>query len=91
MPSKPFHVCATAVLLGLATTATAAEPIGVNYVAATDRIHTAGQPTAETLAGLAAQGFELVVNLAPPIRTVTKPPWSSVMSVAWPSALTFEG
>jgi len=66
MPSKPFQVCATAVLLAFAAGAWAAESIGVNYVAATERIHTAGQPTAETLAGLAAQGFELVVNLAPP-------------------------
>ena len=55
-------------LLAFATGAWTAEPIGVNYVAATERIHTAGQPTAETLAGLAAQGFELVVNLAPPIN-----------------------
>ncbi len=40
--------------------------IGVNYVAATERLHTAGQPNAATLATLGEQGFELVVNLAPP-------------------------
>jgi protein tyrosine phosphatase (PTP) superfamily phosphohydrolase (DUF442 family) len=40
--------------------------IGANYVAATERLHTAGQPSAETLASLAEQGFELVINLAPP-------------------------
>jgi protein tyrosine phosphatase (PTP) superfamily phosphohydrolase (DUF442 family) len=40
--------------------------IGANYVAATERLHTAGQPDAATLATLAEQGFELVVNLAPP-------------------------
>jgi protein tyrosine phosphatase (PTP) superfamily phosphohydrolase (DUF442 family) len=40
--------------------------IGANYVAATDRLHTAGQPDAATLSTLAEQGFELVVNLAPP-------------------------
>jgi protein tyrosine phosphatase (PTP) superfamily phosphohydrolase (DUF442 family) len=40
--------------------------IGVNYIAATERLHTAGQPDAATLAKLGAQGFELVVNLAPP-------------------------
>jgi protein tyrosine phosphatase (PTP) superfamily phosphohydrolase (DUF442 family) len=40
--------------------------IGVNYVTATERLHTAGQPDAATLATLAEQGFELVVNLAPP-------------------------
>jgi protein tyrosine phosphatase (PTP) superfamily phosphohydrolase (DUF442 family) len=46
--------------------ATAAKPLGVNYVAATERLHTAGQPDAATLGTLAEQGFELVVNLAPP-------------------------
>jgi protein tyrosine phosphatase (PTP) superfamily phosphohydrolase (DUF442 family) len=35
-------------------------------VAATERLHTAGQPTAATLATLGERGFELVVNLAPP-------------------------
>lgn len=66
MPSKPIHTFATAALLALATRTFAAEPIGVNYVAATERLHTSDQPTAETLAGLAEQGFGLVVNLAPP-------------------------
>lgn len=40
--------------------------IGANYVAATERLHTAGQPSAATLASLGEQGFQLVVNLAPP-------------------------
>jgi uncharacterized protein (TIGR01244 family) len=44
----------------------AAAPLAVNYVAATERLHTAGQPNAATLATLAEQGFELVINLAPP-------------------------
>ena len=44
----------------------AGKPLAVNYVAATERLHTAGQPDAATLAALAEQGFELVVNLAPP-------------------------
>lgn len=46
--------------------APAAKPIAANYVAATERLHTAGQPDAATLATLGDQGFELVVNLAPP-------------------------
>ena len=46
--------------------AAAAKPIAVNYVAATERLHTAGQPDAAALGTLAEQGFELVVNLAPP-------------------------
>jgi protein tyrosine phosphatase (PTP) superfamily phosphohydrolase (DUF442 family) len=45
---------------------TAAKPLAVNYVAATERLHTAGQPDAATLATLGEQGFELVINLAPP-------------------------
>jgi protein tyrosine phosphatase (PTP) superfamily phosphohydrolase (DUF442 family) len=40
--------------------------MGANYVAATERLHTAGQPSAAALATLADQGFEVVVNLAPP-------------------------
>lgn len=41
-------------------------PLAANYVAATERLHTAGQPTADTLGTLGAKGFQLVVNLAPP-------------------------
>lgn len=37
-----------------------------NLVQATARIHTSGQPPAESLQGLKAQGFEAVVYLAPP-------------------------
>jgi protein tyrosine phosphatase (PTP) superfamily phosphohydrolase (DUF442 family) len=40
--------------------------MGANYVVATERLHTSGQPNAAALATLAGQGFELVVNLAPP-------------------------
>jgi protein tyrosine phosphatase (PTP) superfamily phosphohydrolase (DUF442 family) len=40
--------------------------MGANYVAATERLHTAGQPSAAALGTLSEQGFELVVNLAPP-------------------------
>lgn len=40
--------------------------MGANYVAATERLHTAGQPSAAALATLAELGFDLVVNLAPP-------------------------
>jgi protein tyrosine phosphatase (PTP) superfamily phosphohydrolase (DUF442 family) len=49
-----------------AQTATPDATIGANYVAATERLHTAGQPSAATLASLGEQGFQLVVNLAPP-------------------------
>ena len=67
----PTRLAAIVVLLPLATTACgqAAKPdasIGANYVVATERLHTAGQPNAATLAALSEQGFELVVNLAPP-------------------------
>jgi protein tyrosine phosphatase (PTP) superfamily phosphohydrolase (DUF442 family) len=72
----PMHaplarLCISTLPLALAAMAYGQTPdtgdaIGVNYVAATQRLHTAGQPTAATLATLSEQGFELVVNLAPP-------------------------
>ena len=40
--------------------------MGANYVAATERLHTSGQPDAAALGTLGEQGFQLVVNLAPP-------------------------
>jgi uncharacterized protein (TIGR01244 family) len=65
------RLCTLALPVSLAATAFGqaagtGNGIGVNYVAATERLHTAGQPDAATLATLAEQGFELVVNLAPP-------------------------
>jgi len=65
------RLCTVALPLSMAATvsgqtADSGGAIGVNYVAASERIHTAGQPNAATLATLAEQGFELVVNLAPP-------------------------
>jgi uncharacterized protein (TIGR01244 family) len=71
MDLRTTRLCSLTLLLTLAATAcgqapTAGTPIGVNYVAATERLHTAGQPDAATLATLGEQGFELVVNLAPP-------------------------
>jgi protein tyrosine phosphatase (PTP) superfamily phosphohydrolase (DUF442 family) len=64
------RLCTLALSLSMAATAfgqaAAAGAIAINYVAATERLHTAGQPDAATLATLAEQGFELVVNLAPP-------------------------
>ena len=61
-----FALAASLCSAGLGHAQTAAKPIGVNYVAATERLHTAGQPDAATLATLGEQGFELVINLAPP-------------------------
>jgi protein tyrosine phosphatase (PTP) superfamily phosphohydrolase (DUF442 family) len=63
------RLCVIAATLTTAATAcgqSTGGPIGANYVAATERLHTAGQPSAETLASLAEHGFELVINLAPP-------------------------
>ena len=42
------------------------EPLAVNYVVASDRLHTAGQPDDEQLSTVADRGFDLVINLAPP-------------------------
>jgi protein tyrosine phosphatase (PTP) superfamily phosphohydrolase (DUF442 family) len=56
-------------LLAIAAAAAHAqsEPSRVpNWVEISPRLVTSGQPSAEALAGLAAQGFEAVVYLAPP-------------------------
>jgi uncharacterized protein (TIGR01244 family) len=42
------------------------DELAVNHIVIHDRLHTAGQPPAEQLSGLADRGFEMVVNLAPP-------------------------
>ena len=42
------------------------DAFAVNYVVATQRLHTAGQPPSEQLATVAERGFDLVINLAPP-------------------------
>jgi len=44
----------------------ASDSLAVNHVVIGERIHTAGQPSAEALGSLADYGFGLVVNLAPP-------------------------
>ena len=74
MKSASLSFSSITVLLALSAAAcgqpqssgAAGKPLAVNYVAATERLHTAGQPDAATLATLGEQGFELVVNLAPP-------------------------
>lgn len=38
----------------------------LNYVVASDRLHTSGQPDSEQLLALPDQGFDLVINLATP-------------------------
>ena len=42
------------------------QELAVNFVAASDRLHTAGQPDAARLSSLAGMGYGLVINLAPP-------------------------
>ena len=44
-----------------------------NFLALGDRIGTAGQPTAEQFAAVAAAGFEVVINLALPTSTYALP------------------
>lgn len=68
MNARPIPRCLLAALMiwSAAAPGQTAKPLGVNYVAATERLHTAGQPDADTLATLGSQGFGLVVNLAPP-------------------------
>jgi protein tyrosine phosphatase (PTP) superfamily phosphohydrolase (DUF442 family) len=38
----------------------------LNFVAASQRVHTAGQPSAAQLGGMKEKGYGLVINLAPP-------------------------
>lgn len=44
-----------------------------NYVVASDRLHTSGQPDSEQLLALPDQGFDLVINLATPTSPNTVP------------------
>ena len=41
-------------------------PLAVNYVVASERLHTSGQPDTLQLSSIADLGFELVINLATP-------------------------
>tara|TARA_Y100000590_G_scaffold442220_1_gene570036 strand:+ start:633 stop:1181 length:549 start_codon:yes stop_codon:yes gene_type:complete len=40
--------------------------LAINYVIASERLHTAGQPSPTQLSTIADLGFDLVINLAPP-------------------------
>ena len=42
------------------------EELPLNYIVASDRLHTSGQPDSEQLSALPDRGFGLVINLAPP-------------------------
>ena len=42
------------------------QQLAVNFVAVTERLHTAGQPDSAQLSSLADRGYELMINLAPP-------------------------
>ena len=53
-------------LLAPAAGITQGNPLAENYVIASERLHTSGQPDSTQLATLADRGFGLVVNLAPP-------------------------
>ena len=45
----------------------------LNYVVASDRLHTSGQPDSGQLLALADRGFDLVINLATPTSPNTVP------------------
>ena len=70
--SIPRRLAALALSFALSAIAAAtahAQPASLslpNWVEISPRLVTSGQPSAEALAGLAAQGFEAVVYLAPP-------------------------
>jgi protein tyrosine phosphatase (PTP) superfamily phosphohydrolase (DUF442 family) len=61
--------CSLALLLALAAFTSSAQPQpggAPNRIEITPRLITSGQPSAEALASLGAQGFEAVIYLAPP-------------------------
>ncbi len=41
-------------------------PLAVNYVVASEKLHTSGQPDTGQLSSIASLGFDLVINLATP-------------------------
>ncbi|MCZ0955229.1 MAG: protein tyrosine phosphatase family protein [Rhodospirillaceae bacterium] len=52
---------------GLVSASVAQQEAGLlNYVVASDRLHTSGQPDSEQLLALPDRGFDLVINLATP-------------------------
>ena len=77
MRKRPFRVLAF--VAGCAAAAVAAvsfgqaEEFAVNYVVATERLHTSGQPDSAQLATLSDSGFDLVINLATPASQNTVP------------------
>ncbi len=54
-----------AALLLASVAAAAQEPLAINHVVIDERLHTSGQPQADVLKSLAADGFDMVINLAP--------------------------
>ena len=70
MGIRSFEVSACHVLCALGTLAprvhAQSESPAINYVVASERLHTSGQPDAEQLGTLADRGFDLVINLATP-------------------------
>ena len=66
-PRRPAAISFALSALVLAPAAMAqTDPLAVNYVVASERLHTAGQPDASQLSTVADRGFDLVINLAPP-------------------------
>ena len=59
---------------GLVSVSVAQQEAGLlNYVVASDRLHTSGQPDSEQLLALPDRGFDLVINLATPTSPNTVP------------------
>lgn len=70
MRKRWVHAAALSIVLaaaGFNSASVAQQEAGLlNYVVASDRLHTAGQPDSEQLLALPDQGFDLVINLATP-------------------------
>jgi protein tyrosine phosphatase (PTP) superfamily phosphohydrolase (DUF442 family) len=68
-PMRRILCSVSFVLLTVVATSSMAQPLRLaapNVVEISPRLVTSGQPTAEALTGLKAQGFEAVIYLAPP-------------------------
>ena len=65
---------ATLAATGFVSLSIAQQDAGLlNYVVASDRLHTSGQPDSEQLLTLPDRGFDLVINLATPTSPNTVP------------------
>ena len=89
MVKRSLFTIAFGVLLAVTSSVQSAEvrrtdnaDVPSNFVAVTERIHTAGQPSRAQLADLKAKGYALVINLATPASSGAIPEEGSLVAKA---------